>query len=140
MSILIHLSSHLMAELIQQLFTAHGYDDVVVSGRPSANGSLPEVLLVDTTTHSQRLLARYPEAKVLLLDNVDVDPETLCAAIRSYIAYGILLPHAGLQEVRVENGSVKASFHDAEGTSAMGAISGTDAKPEIIRSGQRRQG
>ncbi len=92
---------------------------MVVSGRSPTNGFTLHVLLVDITTLTQDLLARYPQAKAFLIDDAGIGPEGLCATLLSYTMHGVLPPHAGLQQVWIDNGSVKALRHDA------GAISKT---------------
>ena len=95
MHVVIHLCNHLMAEAIYQLLISNGYDDVVVSGASAPSGSGPHVLLVDSTTLRQDLLARCPTAKVLLIDT-GLEPERLCVTFLSYRIHGVLSSHAQL--------------------------------------------
>ncbi len=68
MNIAIHVSSRPVGEAMHRFLVAKGYDSVVMSERSPANGFTPHVLLVDSTTLTQKLLSRYPLAEVLLLD------------------------------------------------------------------------
>ena len=119
MGIMIHLDNHLISETIYQALITNAYDDVVVDGRYPTGGFTPDVLLVDITTLTHDLLAQYPQARAFLIDNAGIEPEGLCAALLSYTMHGVLTPHAGLQQVWIDNGSVKALRHDP------GAISKT---------------
>jgi DNA-binding NarL/FixJ family response regulator len=143
MTILIHLGNQLMAEAIYQLLITNGYDGVVCD-RPPANGFTPGVLLVDTTTLSQGLLAQYPDAKILLIDT-GMETAKLCAILRSYRIHGVLSPRTELQllkralkavtqgEVWIDNALVKASFRDTGAISRTGKINGiTNREQEII--------
>lgn len=112
MNIMIHLDNHLVSETIYQLLIMNGYDDVVVGGGSPTNGFTPHVLLVDIATLTHDLLARYPQTKALLIDDPGIEPRRLCATLLSYRMHGILPPHAGLQQVWIDNGSVKALRHD----------------------------
>ena len=120
MNIMIHLDSHPTSEAIYQLLIMNGYDDVVVGGGSPTNGFTPHVLLVDITTLTHDLLARYPQATAFLIDDAGIEPEGLCATLLSYTMHGVLSPHAGLQQVWMDNGSVKASRHDAGAISKTG--------------------
>ena len=91
MTILIDLGNELMTEALFQLLVRAGYDHVVTSDRAPANGFIPNLLLVDSTTLSHELLTRYPEAKVLLIDS-GIEPEKLPAMLLSYRIHGILSP------------------------------------------------
>ena len=113
MNIMIYLDSQLRSEAIYRLLTRSRCDRLVVSGRSHADGFTPDVLLVDITMLTHDLLARYPQAKAFLIDDAGIQPERLCAALLSYTMHGILTLHAGLQQVWIENGSVKALRHDA---------------------------
>ena len=131
MNILIHLDNQLISDAIYQLLMRSGYDDVVVSGRSPANGFTPHVLLVDITTLTHDLLARYPQATAFLIDDAGTEPEKLCAALLSYRMHGAFSPHAGLQQVWIDNGSVKTVLYDT------GALSKT-GKSARSRAGNRR--
>ena len=144
MTIAIHLGSQLLSEAIQQLLARSGYDTVVVSGRPPTKGLTPDVLLVDSTTLRQDLLARYPDAKVLLIDT-GMEPEQLCATLLSYRIHGVLSPDTELHlfkkaltaisegQLWIDNGTVKTLLHDAGNLSPKGKISHiTSREQEII--------
>jgi DNA-binding NarL/FixJ family response regulator len=102
------------------------------------------VLLVDMTTLSRGLLARYPDAKILLIDT-GMETEHLCATLRSYRIHGVLSPRTELQllkkalkavtqgEVWIDNESVKASLQDTGSISRPGKVNGiTNRQQEII--------
>jgi len=144
MTIAIHLGSQLLSEAIQQLLARSGYDTVVVSGRPPTKGLTPDVLLVDSTTLRQDLLARYPDAKVLLIDT-GMEPEQLCATLLAYRIHGVLSPDTELHlfkraltaisegQLWIDNGTVKTLLHDAGNLSPKGKISHiTSREQEII--------
>ena len=144
MTIAIHLGSQLLSEAIQQLLARSGYDTVVVSGRPPTKGLTPDVLLVDSTTLRQDLLARYPDAKVLLIDT-GMEPEQLCATLLSYRIHGVLSPDTELHlfkraltaisegQLWIDNGTVKALLNNAGNISQKGRISHiTSREQEII--------
>jgi len=138
----IHLCSHLMSEAIYQFLVQNGYDYVAMSER--FDGFTPHVLLVDSTTLTRDLLARYPEAKVLLID-AGMETDTLCATFLSYRLHGILSPRTRLHTLKkalkavtegktwIDNAAVKASLKDAETPSLLGKNSGiTHREREII--------
>jgi len=144
MTIAIHLGSQLLSEAIQQLLARTGYDTVVVSGRPPTRGLTPDVLLVDSTTLRQDLLAHYPDAKVLLIDT-GMEPEQLCATLLSHRIHGVLSPHTEIHlfkkalmaisegQLWIDNRTVKALLHDAGNLSPKGKISHiTSREQEII--------
>src|SRR5271157_5361155 len=144
MHIGIHLSNHLMAQAIYQLLVKNGYDHVVTSESPPTNGFIPDVLLIDSTTLRQDLLARYPDAKVLLIDT-GMEPEQLCATLLSYRIHGVLSPDTELHlfkkaltaisegQVWIDNRTVKTLLHDAGNLSPKGKISHiTSREQEII--------
>ncbi len=102
------------------------------------------MLLVDSTTLRQDLLARYPDAKVLLIDT-GMEPEQLCATLLSYRIHGVLSPDTELHlfkkaltaisegQVWIDNRTVKALLHDAGNISQKGKISHiTSREQEII--------
>jgi len=122
MHIGLHLSNQLVAEALRQLIVQQGYPQVSVNGTVPAKGTTPDVLLVDIATLSTALLARYPEAKVLLVDN-GIEHQKLCKALLSYRLHGILPVHTeppllvkalkvvSEGQVWLDNGSVKALLH-----------------------------
>ena len=89
------------------------------------------MLLVDTTTLRHDLLARYPEAKVLLIDT-GIELENLPAMLLSYRVHGILssttefhlfkkaLKVVSEGQAWIDNGSVKALFHHPGTTQTRG--------------------
>jgi LuxR family transcriptional regulator, positive regulator of biofilm formation len=134
MNIVIHFSNHLMAEAICQLLLQLRDANVVLSGKPPANGFTPDVLLVDITTLRQDLLTQYPDAKVLLMDT-GIAREDLQALLLSYRIHGVLSPHKELNlfkkaltvvregQIWIANGSVKAVLQDTGHSSQKGKIS-----------------
>jgi DNA-binding NarL/FixJ family response regulator len=130
MTIAIHLSSQLMAQALCQLLQKSGYT-VVTDGGPPTKGSIPNILLVDIHTLSHALVMRYPDARVLLIDT-GLGSEELTSALLSYRVHGVLSPHAELHlfkkaltainegQIWIDNGSVKALFHDARDVSQEG--------------------
>jgi DNA-binding NarL/FixJ family response regulator len=144
MKISIHLSNRLMAEAVHQLLVTNGYDDVVVGGESPPSGSSPYVLLVDSATLRQDLLARDPTAKVLLIDT-GLEPERLCATLLSYRIHGVLSSPAQLHlfkkalkavsegQIWIDDESLRVLLEDTGAISRPGKISGvTDREKEII--------
>ncbi len=144
MRIAVHLGNRLLAEALYELLVANGYGDVVVSGTSPANGSTPDVLVVDSTTLSRETLTRYPEAKVLLMDT-GMETEKLYATLLSYRIHGILSPHTELHVLKralkaitqgqlwIDNESVKALLQDTGAMSKKQKVSGiTRREKEII--------
>jgi LuxR family transcriptional regulator, positive regulator of biofilm formation len=144
MTILIDFGSQLMAEAVYQLLVTNGYDDVAVSGRLLANGFTPDVILVDVTTVGRKLLSRYPEAKVILID-AGQEPAKLLAILLSHPVHGMLSIHTELHllkkalravtegQIWIDNESVKALLQDNGTLSKTGKISGsTNREKEII--------
>ena len=145
MNIVIDLGNQLMAEALSQLLERAGYEHVVMSGRTPANGFIPDVLLVDSTTLSHDLLARYPEAKVLLIDT-GIEPENLSALFLTYRIHGVLSPTTELHlfkkalkvvsegQIWVDDGSLKALLHGPDSASKTGNNSSavTGREQEII--------
>ena len=132
----------MIAEAVSQLLLKIGYANVVTRGKPPTNGFIPDVLLVDITTLRHDLLARYPQAKVLLMDT-GIEKEKLYATLLSYTIHGVLSPHTELHlfkkalaavragETWIDNGSVKALFRQASST--MGKTSHiSDREKEVI--------
>jgi len=124
MTIAIHLGNQLMSEAIHQLLARSGYDTVVVNGKSPTKGLASDVLLIDSTTLRQDLLARHPDAKVLLIDT-GMEPDKLCATLLSYRIHGVLSPDTELHlfkkaltaisegQLWIDNRTVKALLHDA---------------------------
>ena len=142
MHIGIHLCNHLMAEAMYQLLVHNGYEHVAMS--EGSNGSIPQVLLVDSTTLTHDLLARYPDSKVLLVDT-GMEPDKLCATLLSYRIHGMLSPHTELHALKkalteitegqiwIDDESVKASLQDTGTLSRLGKGNGiTRREREII--------
>jgi len=144
MNILIHLSNALVAEGINGLLAHNGYDKTIIH-----NGSLPEqfvpqVILVDTNTLTQKLSSRYPDAKILLLDT-GIEKEKIISALLSHKIHGVLATHTGFQlfqkaltvvsdgQIWIDNNTVKAFLHQntTPGQSA-GIDSVTNREKDII--------
>ncbi len=144
MSIMIHLDSPLLAEGMRRLLVTNGYDDVVVSGRSSANGFRPDVLLVDATTVRQTPIAHYPNAKVLLMDTGS-EPKRLFRMLVYHPVQGILATDTKLDlfkkavtivaggELWIDNDKVNVWLHKTGAISEAGKIIRiTDREKEII--------
>jgi len=144
MTILIDLGNGLVAEALSQLLVRAGYDHVVRRDWAPAPGLLPDVLLVDDTTLRHELLARYPEAKVLLIDT-GIPAEDLPALLLAYRIHGVLSPATELHllkkalrvvsagQVWIDNESVKAVLRDSGAISQRGKISHiTSRQAELI--------
>ena len=142
MNIFVDLGNRMIAEAVSQLLLKIGYANVVTSGKPPANGFIPDMLLVDITTLRHELLARYPGAKVLLMDT-GIEKEKLYATLLSYKIHGVLSPDIELHllkralvavhegQIWIDNGSVKALFHQAtSGTGETSHIS--DRERDVI--------
>ena len=108
-NVLIHIDSRSAAESIHQSLTASGHDAVVVSRESLIDWFTPDVLLVDIAMLTHDLLVRYSQAQAFLVDTCR-EAEELCGAFIWYATQSVLLPHAGLREVWIENGSVKVSL------------------------------
>jgi DNA-binding NarL/FixJ family response regulator len=141
--IVIHLSNQLIAEAVYQLLVTNGYDNVVVDGRCPANVA-PGVLLVDISTLTHDLLARYPTAKVLLMD-MALEPARLCVTLLSYRIHGVLSCYAQLRQfekalkavsegqIWIDNESLRALLEDIGAISRPGKIGHiTSREKEII--------
>ena len=146
MTILIDLGNGLVAEALSQLLVRAGYDHVVRRDWAPGPGLLPDVLLVDDTTLRHELLARYPEAKVLLIDT-GIPAEDLPALLLAYRIHGVLSPATELHllkkalrvvsagQVWIDNESVKAVLRDSGAISQRGKISHiTSRQEELIAS------
>jgi DNA-binding NarL/FixJ family response regulator len=144
MNIVVDLSNRMITEAVCQLLLKLGDANVVLSGKPSANGSTPDVLLVDIATLTHDLLTRYPEAKVLLMDT-RIEKDKLCATLLSYRIHGVLSPDMELPllkkalatvregQVWIDHGAVKALFHDTGAISKAGKISHvSDREKDVI--------
>ena len=59
-TIRICLGNQLIANALYQLLVTNPYDDVIMGGTSSENGSSADVLLVDTTTLRHGPLEKYP--------------------------------------------------------------------------------
>ena len=146
MTILIDLGNGLVAEALSQLLVRAGYDHVVRKDWAPAPGLIPDVLLVDDITLRHELLARYPEAKVLLIDT-GIQPEDLPALLLAYRIHGVLSPTTELHllkkalrvvsegQVWIDNESVKAVLRDSGAISHRGKIGRiTRRQEELIAS------
>ena len=143
MNIVIHLSNHLMSEATHELLSGDRHDDVATYASLLTNGATPHVFLVEITTLNHNLLARYPDAKFLLIDT-GMEPEEIIAILLAYKIHGVLSPHTDLQllkkalkvvcdgQVWIDDGKVKSSLDDAGVISAMGRISGVTGRERQI--------
>ena len=144
MQILIHIGNTLISEAIKQLLTKNGYDDVMVHGQSNNNGFVPEVVLTDISTISGKLVAGYPEAKILLMDT-GVDKEKIITTLLSYKIHGILSTDTEFHllkkallvvsqgQIWIDNSTVKTFLHESGIVSKAGKINGiTSREKEII--------
>jgi DNA-binding NarL/FixJ family response regulator len=142
MHIFVDLNNHMIAEAVHQLLLKIGYGHVTTSWKPSPNGSTPDVLVVDSATLTQELLARYPGAKVLLMDN-GMEKDKLFATLLSYRIHGVLSPTMELHllkkaldavhegQIWIDNGSVKALLHKAASITETSYVS--DREKDVIQ-------
>jgi DNA-binding NarL/FixJ family response regulator len=144
MNILIHLGNHLISEAISQLLVKNGYESVVTGGSPRSAGYKPDILMVDIHTIDQQILARYPDAKVFLIDT-GLEKERIIAALLSYKIHGVLSPRTELDllkkaltvvsqgQIWVDNSTIMAFLHDSGALSKTGRIGAiTLREKEII--------
>ena len=144
MRILIHIGNTLISEAIKQLLTKNGYNEVVVCGQSDMNGYVPEVVLTDISTINEKLIAGYPNAKILLMDT-GVDKEKIITTLLSYKIHGILstdtefpllkkaLLVVSQGQVWIDNSTVKTFLHESGIVSKAGKINGiTSREKEII--------
>lgn len=144
MTILIDLGSELMSEAVHQFLITNGYDDVVVSGRPTANLFSPQVILVDVKTVSHALLSRYPAAKVIFID-AGTEPEKLLSILLTHTIHGVLSARTELHLLKralkavgegliwIDHEPVKAVLQDTGALSKKGKINGiTGREKEVI--------
>ena len=144
MRILIHIGNTLICEAIRQLLTKNGYDDVVVRGHGNYNGFVPDVVLTDISTISEKLVAGYPDAKILLMDT-GVDKERIITTLLSYKIHGILSTDTEFHllkkallvvsqgQIWIDNSTVKTFLHESGIASKAGKINGiTSREKEII--------
>ena len=113
MTVLIHLDNPLFAEAIRQLLITNRHHAIVVGEGPSSSYVTPDVLLVDITNLSVDVLARYAPVKGFLIDDACIEPQRVFRALRTCRAQGVPFPRAGLHQVWIERGSVKALRHHA---------------------------
>lgn len=144
MRILIHIGNTLMCEAIKQLLTKNGYGDVAVHEQGNTNGFEPEVVLTDISTINEKLMAGYPNAKILLMDT-GVDKEKIITTLLSYKIHGILscdtefpllkkaLLVVSQGQIWIDNSTVKTFLHESGIVSKAGKINGiTSREKEII--------
>ena len=144
MNILIHLGNHLISEAISQLLVKNGYESVVTGNSPRSSGYKPDILMVDIHTIDQQIIARYPDAKVFLIDT-GLEKERIIAALLSYKIHGVLSPRTELEllkkaltvvsqgQIWVDNSTIMAFLHDSGALSTTGRIGAiTLREKEII--------
>ena len=144
MNILINIGNSLMTEAIMQLLSKNGFDSIMAYDSNHANGFKPDVILVDITTINRDLLARYPEAKVLLMDT-GIDKEKIITTLLTYKIHGILSTNTEFSlfkkalrvvsegQIWIDNDTVKNFLHDSGVISKTGKINGiTHREKEIV--------
>ncbi len=143
MRILINIGNTLICEAVKQLLTKNGYGDVMVQEQGNGNGFVPDVVLTDISTISDKLLARYPDAKILLMDT-GVDKEKIITTLLSYKIHGILSCDTELHllkkalmivsqgQIWIDNTTVKTFLHESGIVSKGGKINGITAREKEI--------
>src|SRR5208283_3720894 len=128
MRILITLSNYLFCEAIKNLLTIHSSTDgetplVIACGRNfNSEKFIPDILLVDFFSLDQKLLSRYPDAKVLLI-NTGLDQKVIASLMYSFKIDGLLADKTDINllvkalkavsndEIWLDNKHVKALLH-----------------------------
>jgi len=114
MNIMTYFESDLTSKAVCQLLVTHPYDDVVMDGRSTVSGVIPDMLLVDISTLTHDLLAQHPQTKALLIEDAHIVPEKLRATLLAYKIHGVLAPHTGFRQVWADKGSVRVLPYDTE--------------------------
>jgi len=128
MNILITLSNYLFCEAIKNLLTIqnshNGWDPFVIEcgGTLKSEEFIPDIILVDFFSLEQKLLSRYPDAKVLLI-NTGLDHKVIASLMYSFKIAGVLavktdinlllraLKAVSNNEIWLDNEHVKALLH-----------------------------
>ena len=143
MRILIHIGNTLICEAVRQLLTKNGYSDVTVYDQSNSNGYVPDVVLADISTINDKLMAKYPDAKILLMDT-GVDKEKIITTLLSYKIHGILSCDTELHllkkallivsqgQIWIDNSTVKTFLHESGIVSKAGKINGITAREKEI--------
>ena len=143
MRILVHIGNTLICEAVRQLLTKNGYGDVMAYDQGNSNGFVPDVVLADISTINDKLMAKYPDAKILLMDT-GVDKEKIITALLSYKIHGILSCDTELHllkkallivsqgQIWIDNSTVKTFLHESGIVSKAGKINGITAREKEI--------
>ena len=128
MKILISLSNYLFCEAIKNLLTIQNSKNgentfVIECGRNlKSEKFIPDILLVDFFSLDQKLLSRYPDAKVLLI-NTGLDQKVIASLMYSFKIDGLLADKTDINllvkalkavsndEIWLDNKHVKALLH-----------------------------
>ncbi len=113
MNIMIHLDSYVLSKAIYQLLSNNPQDNLLDATYPD-DDLAPDLLLLDISTLTRDFLAKYPQSRALLIDDIGLESDNLLATLLSYRRYGTLFPRAGVQPVWIDNGSVRVSHHESE--------------------------
>lgn len=123
-SILIDLSSRLLCQGMQELLNKEpdAFQAVTVDNFSAVKDFIPDKILVDANTLAQNPLARWPDAKLILIDT-GLNKEDVIALLLSYKLYGIISTETDLQlfrkalkaiqngQVWIDNSKLKAVIH-----------------------------
>lgn len=123
-SILIDLSSRLLCQGMQELLNKEpdAFQAVTVDNLSAVKDFIPDKILVDANTLAQNPLARWPDAKLILIDT-GLNKEDVIALLLSYKLYGIISTETDLQlfrkalkaiqngQVWIDNSKLKAVIH-----------------------------
>ncbi|MDA8412853.1 MAG: response regulator transcription factor [Desulfobacteraceae bacterium] len=123
-SILIDLSSRLLCQAMQELLNKEpdAFQAVTVDNLSAVKDFIPDKILVDANTLAQNPLARWPDAKLILIDT-GLNKEDVIALLLSYKLYGIISTETDLQlfrkalkaiqngQVWIDNSKLKAVIH-----------------------------
>ncbi len=144
LNIFIDLGNQLLKEALSQLVVRMGDYHVITSGNASNSEIVPNVLLVDGAALRDDLLARYPGAKVLLIDT-GMEAVRLSALLLSHRIHGVLSPTTQTHRFKrvlkamsrgclwtMDKTPVKTSYHNPGINTGGRTTTITDREREII--------
>ncbi len=145
MNILICLKSRVISEALYDLLKREASEDrIFVSDGDTDNfGCLPDIILMDNHNLNQRLLARKPDTKVLLIDT-GLEQEDVINLLLSYNLDGVLstnadavllkkalnLVHEG--QIWIDNNNLKALLSRAGTISKNGKVNSVSKREQQI--------